>query len=141
AFGGDQRRRKSHLRRSASSRVTSRSGRATASGIPGEPPPEPTSTTAPSYRSRSGAARSASSSNISRAWSRSASAVSPGVATTALSQSLRNDDDVAVRLHAFGSRPDAGDVLQVHVDDLALDRRHRLELLALAGFPHPIGNP
>ena len=43
AFGGAQRRRKSHFRCSASSSVTSRSGSATASGIPGEPPPEPTS--------------------------------------------------------------------------------------------------
>ena len=36
--------RKRHLRRSASSSVTARSGSATASGIPGVPPPEPTST-------------------------------------------------------------------------------------------------
>ena len=41
--------RKSHLRRVASSRTTSRSGRAAASGTPGAPPPEPTSITAPSY--------------------------------------------------------------------------------------------
>ena len=46
--GGAHRSRKSHLRRAASSSVTSRSGSATASGIPGEPPPEPTSTIGPS---------------------------------------------------------------------------------------------
>ena len=41
-------RRNSVLRRSASSSVTSRSGSDTASGIPGVPPPEPTSTIGPS---------------------------------------------------------------------------------------------
>ena len=72
---------------------------------------------------------------------RSRSAVSPGVATTASSQSLRNDDDVAVRLRALGGRPDARDVLEAQVDDLALDRRHRLELLRLARLEHPLGDP
>src|SRR5262249_33160663 len=108
--------------------------------MPGEPPPEPMSTTAPSYRSTSGSARSASSSSISRAWSRSPRAVSPGVATTALSQSLRNDDDVAVRLPALGGRSDSRDFLQTQVDDLALARRHRLEFLALARLAHLLCN-
>ena len=49
-----------------SSRTTSRSGRAAASGNPGEPPPEPTSTTGPVLES--GAAASASST-----WTRRAS--------------------------------------------------------------------
>ena len=53
-----QRSRKSHLRRSASSSVTARSGRAAASGIPGVPPPEPTSTTGPGRSGdQSGSAR------------------------------------------------------------------------------------
>jgi hypothetical protein len=70
------------LRRSASSNVTDRSGNATAIGIPGAPPPEPTSITGPSNRSTSGTARRESSSRTRRA-SASESAVSPGVATTA----------------------------------------------------------
>ena len=36
---------------------------------------------------------------------------------------------------------DAGDVLEAQVDDLALDRRHRLELLALARVAHLVGDP
>jgi hypothetical protein len=48
-------RRKSHLRRFDSSSTKSRSGRVAASGIPGEPPPEPTSTTGPSPRSAAAA--------------------------------------------------------------------------------------
>ena len=44
--------RKRHLRRSASSSVTARAGSETASGIPGVPPPEPTSTMRPLRRRR-----------------------------------------------------------------------------------------
>src|SRR5436309_6819559 len=97
--------------------------------------------TGPSYCSTTGRARSASSSSISRARSRSRIAVSPGVATTASSQSLRNDDDVAVRLRALGGRPHPRDLLEAQVDDLALDSRHRLELFRLAGLEHPVGDP
>ena len=82
---GAQRSRKSHLRRDASSSVTSRSGRASASGMPGEPPPEPTSTIGPSSARTRSIARSASSTSIARASASSRSDVSPGVASTAAS--------------------------------------------------------
>src|SRR3954467_8482479 len=95
----------------------------------------------PSYCSTTARARSASSSSISRARSGSRIAVSPGVATTASSQSLRNDDDVTVRLHAFGGRPDARDVLEAQVDDLALDRSHRLQPPPPPRLPPPGGDP
>ena len=90
---------------------------------------------------RASTARSASSSEHRAAPSLgSRSAVSPGVATTAASQvehvSDGRDDDEAVRLGALARRLDAGDVLQPQVDDLALDRRHRIELDALAGRRH-----
>src|SRR5579884_4114508 len=128
AFGGAHRSRKSHFRRSASSSVISRSGSETASGMPGEPVPEPTSTIAPSNRSTSGTARSASSRRIRRASYNERSAVSPRSATTASSQlSSRLDDDVAVRLRALGERLDAVVVGEAQVHDLPLDRRHRLE--------------
>ena len=48
--------RNSHFRPFASSSVTSRSGSAAASGIPGAPPPEPTSTIGPSTRARASSA-------------------------------------------------------------------------------------
>src|SRR5581483_5003055 len=79
AFGGAHRSRKSNLRRDASSSDTSRSGSACASGIPGEPPPEPTSTMGPSKPRTRSSARSASSTSISRASASFRSAVSPGV--------------------------------------------------------------
>ena len=47
ASSGSKRRRNSHFRRSASRSVTLRSGSEAASGIPGVPPPEPTSTIGP----------------------------------------------------------------------------------------------
>ena len=47
------------FRRWASSRVNASSGSATASGIPGEPPPEPTSTTGPPAAARRAAPREA----------------------------------------------------------------------------------
>src|SRR3954463_1100359 len=108
-------------------------------GRPGEPPPEPTSMIGPSYCSTTGRARSASSSSISRARSRSRIAVSPAVPPTAWSQSLRNDDDVTVRLRALGGRPHARDVLEAQVDDLALDRRHRLPRFPVPPPPPPGG--
>src|SRR5581483_5944317 len=158
AFGGAHRSRKSHLRRDASSSDTSRSGSACASGIPGEPPPEPTSTMGPSKPRTRSSARSASSTSISRASASFRSAVSPGVARTAESQSrsdssavadpwrgsggtgrfpqlvtsARDDDDVAVGLRALGASLDAGALLQREMHDLALDRRHRLEVGGLA---------
>ena len=58
--------RKSHFRRSASSSVTSRSGSDAASGIPGVPPPEPTSTIGPCSRPTRSTPRSASSSSTRR---------------------------------------------------------------------------
>src|SRR5215211_7278028 len=106
--------------------------------MPGTPPPEPTSTTGLCSRSTSSRPRSESSSSMRRATSRSRSAVSPGVATTASSQrrSLRllnrADDDKAVRLGALRRRLDVAELLQAHVHDLPLDCRHRLELDRLA---------
>ncbi len=82
--------RNSALRRSASSSVTSRSGSDAASGIPGVPPPEPTSTIGPSKRRTRSSPASASSSSTRRASPRSFSAVSPGVAITASSQRSSN---------------------------------------------------
>src|SRR2546423_324945 len=82
-------------------------------GIPGEPPPEPTSTIGPSSARTTSVARSASSSSIARAFASSRSAVSPGVATTARSQSDRKDDDVAIRLRPLGRGLDALELLQL----------------------------
>ena len=91
-----QRSRNSVLRRSASSSVTSRSGSDAASGIPGVPPPLPTSTIGPSKRRTSSRPASASSSRTRRASAGSFSAVRPGVASTPASQrSRRSDVDVA----------------------------------------------
>src|SRR5690606_30116532 len=51
---------------------------------------------------------------------------------------LRHDHDVAIRLCAVGLRGQAGGQdLVVH--HLALEGRHRLQLLALSGLLHPIG--
>ena len=78
--------RNSHFLRCDSTSVTDRSGSATASGIPGEPPPEPRSTIVPLLAATIGRARSASSSRTFRASSAERNAVSPGVATTSSSQ-------------------------------------------------------
>ena len=108
--------RKRHFRRSASSRVNSRVGISTARGRPGEPPPEPTSTTGPSKRPTSRAALSASSSRTRRAATASSNAVAPGADTTSSSQrsrtpsatsageDAREDDDEAVRLGSLARR-------------------------------------
>src|SRR5262249_46543809 len=133
AFGGDQRSRKSHLRRSASSSTTSRPGNASASGMPGTPPPEPTSTICPSFASTRSSARSESSSSTARA-SPSERAVSPGVSTTARSQASRNDDDdVAIGLVPLARRLDAVVVLEPLVDEPTLAGAHRLERDPLPG--------
>src|SRR5919202_5051312 len=144
AFDGTHRRRNSHLRPFASSSVTSRSGSATASGIPGAPPPEPTSTTGPSYPDTTSTPRSESSRSTRRASSSSRSDVSPGVATTAASQASsvnRRDDDVAVRLRALARGLDAVELLQPQVHDLSLDGGHRLELDRLARAHRALGAP
>src|SRR5256885_13584764 len=144
AFGGAQRRRKSHLRPFASSSVTSRSGSATASGIPGAPPPEPTSTTGPSYSDTTSNPRRESSRSTCRASSRSRSDVRPGVSTTARSQASsvnRRDDDVAVRLGALARRLDAVELLQPQVHDLPLDGGHRLEVGRAGRPPRPLRGP
>ena len=85
-----QRSRNSHFRRSASSSVTARSGSEAASGMPGVPPPDPTSTIGPSRRETSSTPASASSSRTRRASSGSRSPVRPGVATTAASHRSRS---------------------------------------------------
>ena len=98
-----QRLRNSHFRRRASSSVTSRSGQRAARGIPGVPPPEPTSTIAPSRRARARARASESSSRARRASTGSRSAVSPGVARTPASQrSSRSDAGTAGSLPSVG---------------------------------------
>src|SRR4051794_19152654 len=140
AFGGACARRKSHLRPFDSSSVTSLSGSASASGIPGAPPPEPTSTIDPGSARTSSSARSESSTSSLRMASRSRSAVSPGIASRpSIQRSSGEDDDIAVRLRTLARRLDALELLQAQVDDLALDRRHRLELDALAGAQHALG--
>src|SRR5207248_3767918 len=119
-----------------------RSGSACASGIPGEPPPEPTSTIGPSKPRTRSSARSASSTSIARASASFRSAVSPGVARTAESQSAGwDDDDVAVGLRALGASLDAGTLLQREMHDLALDRRHRLEVGGLTARADLLGRP
>src|SRR5919198_3968076 len=125
-----QRSRNAHLRRLDSSSVTSRFGRAAANGIPGAPPPEPTSTIGPSKPATMSAARRLSSSSIPLG---SPADVSPGVATTASSQrssrgSLRGDDDVAIGLRALAACGHTREVLQPFVYDFPLHGGHRLEL-------------
>ena len=107
-----------------------RCGSACASGIPGAPPPEPTSTTGSPSPSSRGTARSESSTSTRRASSGSRSAVRPGVSRTAWSQSVatgRRDDDAAVGLVTLAVRLDAVRVLQVQMHDLPLGGAHRLE--------------
>jgi hypothetical protein len=102
AFGGAKRSRKSHLRRSASRRTTSRSGSACASGIPGAPPPEPTSTIGPPNCSTSGTARSESSSRAREASEKSRIAVRPGDVMTASSQRRSRSSASAGRWRGSG---------------------------------------
>src|SRR6266542_2171263 len=133
AFGGANLRRNAHLRSCASSKTNSFSRNAWASGMPGAPPPEPTSTTGSPSPRTSSRPRRESSSSTRLASETSAIAVRPGVATTAASQrSSGADDDVPVRLRALARRLDPVELLQAHVDDLPLDRRHRLEIDRLA---------
>ena len=109
---------------------TSRSGSATASGIPGAPPPEPTSTIGPSKRRTSSSAAQAPS-RARAAPPRRRDRVSPGVATTLGEPALESHGADRRRsgwARCPRSRLDAGVVLQAEVHDLALDRRHRLEL-------------
>src|SRR5262245_1083831 len=114
---------------------------AAASGIPGVPPPLPTSTTGPSTRRTSSTPARASSSNTRLASAGARRAVSPGASSTASSQRSRSldvdvarvDDDEAVGLGAFARRLDLRIVLQLLVHDLPLDGGHRLELDALPG--------
>ena len=122
--------RKAAFRPFASSSVTSRSGSAAASGMPGAPPPEPTSTIGPSIPLDDGEARRAIA-RRARAMlrqgrgsrsvpeSRGASESSGGAARSV----TREDDNVAVRLGALALRRDARLVLQPQVDDLALRPR------------------
>src|SRR6185312_16380067 len=102
----------------------SSSGRLAASGIPGEPPPDPTSTTGPSPRSA--VAARAPCRSVSFASTSFRIAVRPGVARSAASQrsrrsSDRTNDDEPVGLVALARRLDVFALLQVHVDDLPLD--------------------
>src|SRR5262249_34688216 len=139
AFAGAQRSRKSHLRRADSSSTTSRSGNASASGMPGTPPPEPTSTIGPSFSRTSSSARRESSSRTARAAS-SGSAVRPGASTTARSQASRNeDDDVAIGLVPLAGRLDAVIVLEPFVDEPPLAGAHRLERDSLTGAQRLLG--
>src|SRR5688500_17611113 len=104
--------------------------------MPGVPPPEPTSTIDPSNPRTSSTPASASSNSTRLASTGSFSAVSPGVATTAASQRSsrsdsevpREDHDEPIRLRPLARRLDLGIVLELLVDDLPLDRGHRLEL-------------
>ena len=136
AFGGAQRSRKSHLRRSASSSVTSRSGKRAASGIPGEPPPEPTSTIGPSNERTTSTARSASSSEHRARLRLVAQRGQPGRRENGkqpVTQEGRRRSDSAPSPPRKSRRrrtPSAA------VHDLPLDGRHRLELDALAARRH-----
>src|SRR5205814_8787298 len=130
-------RRTAHLRPFATSSVTWRSGRAAASGIPGAPPPEPTSTIGPSNRLTTSSASRLSLTCTRQASARSRIEVRPGVSRRASNQrpsrsSTRLDHDEPVRLGALARRRHAGIFLQPEVDDLPLDRSHRLELDTLA---------
>ena len=134
-----QRRRKSALRRSASSR-SPRVRKRAASGIPGVPPPRADVHDRPVQGPHQLTPRSASSSKTRRASWGSCSAVSPGVETTAASQRSRGQSSARrgkIRRSGWApsprSRLDLRIFLQVLVNDLALDRGHRLELDRLAG--------
>src|SRR5581483_6597282 len=93
-------------------------------------PPRTTRAFGGAQRSRKAALRRpASSRTNSSSGSASESAVSPGVATTARSQSSSGpDDDVAIRLLALAHRLDAAEALQALVHALPLERAHRREL-------------
>ena len=122
--------RKSHLRRSASRSVTSRSAKDAARGIPGVPPPEPTSTIGPSSRSTSGRPRSASSRRARRASSGSRSAVRPGVARSAVSQRSRRSAFISARVANGSGRgarlnPRPGRVPPARLARVAYSRRVR----------------
>ena len=116
---GEARQRRA-FRSCASSKVTSRSGNAAASGIPGEPPPEPTSTIGPSYSATIASTSSDRSTCSRQAVSGWSIAVRPGVATSSSTQRRRrssawrlgSNDDVAVRLGARALGGDAAKVLQ-----------------------------
>src|SRR6266566_58625 len=139
-------RRNAHLRALASSSVTRRAGRAAASGMPGAPPPEPTSTIGPTKRRTTSRALRLSSTCTRRASSRSRIEVKPGVARRTSSQrssrsSTRRDHDEPVRLGPLAGGHHAGIVLQPQVHDLPLNRGHRLELDALPRRDRTLGAP
>src|SRR5207344_1368091 len=131
--------RSAHFLRSASSNEKLRSGRAAARGMPGLPPPDPTSTIGPGSVRTSGTARKASSRRARRASSMPSHPVAPGDSSTASSQRSKRSavtsarevtgkhDDEAVGLGALARGLDFRIVLERLVDDLALDRRHRLQ--------------
>src|SRR4051812_44951488 len=144
--GRAARRRKSHFRPAASRSVTSRSGKAAASGIPGAPPPDPTSTMEPSDpATTSAAARLSTTCWRYAAWG-SVIPVSPGASSSSSSHTAsrgsllgwKRDDDVAIRLGPLAARLEA-ELLQVDVNDLPLDGCHRLQADLLACRTHACG--
>ena len=94
-------RRKSHLRRSASSSVNERSGSATASGIPGEPPPSPRRRSAPAFV-RSAARAEGVVEQHAPGFGGSRSPVSPGVDEHALEPALEELRRVIVSRRCCG---------------------------------------
>ncbi len=138
--------RNSHRRALESTSTSSRSGRATAIGRPGTPPPLPRSTTRP--------VTSAKASTKPAAWTRWSSA-GPGPrrpserARSSCAQeggrdlrrrSLGEDHDSAAVILALRDGGDAVDVVHGVVDDLAVGGRHGLEGLPLAGLQHLLGD-
>src|SRR5450759_5236119 len=146
--------RKRHLRSCDSINVTVRSGKAAARGIPGAPPPEPTSATGPSKRATSAVACRLSATCSRLACSGSRIEVSPGVPSRASSQRpsrgssagsssggiCRQYDHVAAGVVSLARRGHSRVVLQTLVYEPALIGAHRLQSLRLAAGEHPLGS-
>src|SRR5690606_31197351 len=153
----------SHLRPTDSIASMRAPGSATASGNVGKPAPAPTSAMAWAARSSgtsspvsesatcarqaalgsrtdvSERGSSASRSRTASSRARASPSSSTGTAGWLLVREERRDDHAAVGLVALAEGLQAGPVLEVVVDHLALGRRHRLELDLAAGLQRPLG--
>ena len=134
----------SHFRRSASSSVNCGLGRLAASGIPGDPPPEPTSTTGPAQpleqRDRPQRVVEEDAASVVEIGEPGRAGSRDHVLEPALEERRRHLSRASWRgrttTKRFGSEPSLSVstlrvVLQRLVDDLPLDGRHRLELDAV----------